>query len=386
LPHLNFYLAGVKSGLSSPLCAYEERTEPFFKEVMMSWPLKFRSDLICGLLKNEGDCIGKLVRAWNTDTPITLCQGYGVGKSVPLRLLAYAVPMLRLARQLPRRTRIEFYWATNGVLRANPNYDLEYRARWQVLDASKHGRKFLKNYVTTFHPDLQMQVNILEDRNPCQRGREATLYLLQEAIAVARESKSIGSFIEQRGGVQALQYMAEHAMYMRDPLMFEGEPLPELVDSRTYPNWVFGENAHLPQGGHLVMIGGQAERIFWKLRQELLRKLPTHELWTSHQFFTGVGDPPTYHPQRAEPYADIADRPYEPDLPTILVQAKTVGSGVLHDWLVLLQDAAGVERFTITSQTMNGASERAVLQEGLSRLHDWLRPNYPGVDDVDSSH
>src|SRR3989338_66404 len=90
---------------------------------MLQRPIKFRSDEIYGLLNNQGDHIGKLMRSLHVATPITLCQGYGVGQSVPLRLLAYAVPVLRLAKQLTPETRVQFYWATKGVIRANPDYD-----------------------------------------------------------------------------------------------------------------------------------------------------------------------------------------------------------------------------------------------------------------------
>ncbi len=324
----------------------------------MRKPIKFRSDLIYGLLKNEGDWIGKLIRSWDATARITLCQGYGVGPSAPLRVLAYAVPVLRLARQLPRHTAIEFYWARRGVLRANPHYDAAEIAR--VGEATKN---LLTAYVGVFYPDLFPRVRILEDIDLGNEAGRAVASLMGEAHAIVRQPSSISSFIESRGGDRALRYMVEHALYMRDPIEFEGGLLPLLVNGMEYPH-----------GAHLVMIGGPSERVFWKLRQQLLERVQTHALWKNHQFFTSVGDPPTYHPQPDEPYADIDKKRYlEHDLSTLLCKAEKVGSGLLRDWLILLQDAAGVERFIIAPNTRGGGAEQEVLQQGFSRLAGWLR-------------
>src|SRR3989344_957647 len=262
--------------------------------------IKFRSDLIYGLLKNDGDTIGNLVRSWTRETPVILCQGYGVGRTMPLRALAYAVPVLRLARQLPPCTKIEFYWAIDP--------------------------------------------------------------LTQEAEISAANIATITSFIANRGGKAALKYMVEHALYMRDPIKLKGGLLPLLVAEMQYP-----------YGGHLVMIGGPSERVFWRLRQQLCEKIGAHALWTSHQLFTPLGDPPTYHPQPNEPFADAINRNLcTRDIATLLHDANEVGSGVLKDWLVLLQDAANVERFTISPNTAKEKCQQDVLQRGLNHLMEWL--------------
>lgn len=318
--------------------------------------IKFRSDAINGLLKNEGDCVGGLFRSLDINAPITLCQGYGVGSSTPLRVLAYAVPVLRLARQLPRHVKIEFYWATQGVLRANSVANPD-----EVVRSGQIARTLLEKYIRAFHPELHNQVRILEDVALYKEAEQAVSFLLPQAERVASEIPAIASFIDNRGGATALQYMVEHALYMRDPIELRGEPLPLIVDGMEYPD------------GHLIMIGGPSEKIFWRMRQQLLQRTSAHDRWKSHQFFTGVGDPPTYHPQQGEPYADVElERSPELDLPMVLAKAETVGSGPLRDWLILLQDAARVERFTITPKTRGGEPEQAILQQGFDALTAWL--------------
>ena len=319
--------------------------------------IKFRSDLIYGLLKNDGDTIGNLVRSWTRETPVILCQGYGVGRTMPLRALAYAVPVLRLARQLPPCTKIEFYWASRGVLRANPHYSPS-----QIMDVAMATQRFLAAYVAAFHPNLQDRIRIYNDLDPDSETFCANDTLTQEAEIIAANIATITSFIANRGGKAALKYMVEHALYMRDPIKLKGGLLPLLVAEMQYP-----------YGGHLVMIGGPSERVFWRLRQQLCEKIGAHALWTSHQLFTPLGDPPTYHPQPNEPFADAINRNLcTRDIATLLHDANEVGSGVLKDWLVLLQDAANVERFTISPNTAKEKCQQDVLQRGLNHLMEWL--------------
>ncbi|MGA1192663.1 MAG: hypothetical protein ACO3XO_10335, partial [Bdellovibrionota bacterium] len=53
-----------------------------------------------------------------------IAQGYGLEDGpLPVRSLAYAIPTLRLLRELPETATGEIYIATEGVLRANPTLD-----------------------------------------------------------------------------------------------------------------------------------------------------------------------------------------------------------------------------------------------------------------------
>lgn len=325
----------------------------------MERKIRFRSDAITGLLKNEGDPVGTLFRSLDVETPITLCQGYGVVATTPLRVLAYAVPVLRLAKQLPSHTVIQFYWATEGVLRANHVSDPA-----MIVQSSVQSRELLAAYVRQFHPDMRTQVMILDDVPLNDEAERAITALMPDAEAIMAETPAIASFVRNRGGTSALRYMVEHSLYMRDPLTVDGKPLPLIVDGMNYP----------PDGGQLIMIGGPSEKIFYRLRSMLLRRRgAVHGGWNSHQLFTSVGDPPTYHPQEYEPYRDIACGAGNLELPDLLASALRAGSGVHRDFLVLLQDAARVERFSITPSTASGSAEQRTLEVGLDALHQLLR-------------
>lgn len=90
--------------------------------------MKFDSSKIAGLFVNEKDVVGNTIRGIEVRERIVVAQGFGVDEEVPLRFLAYVVPVLHLARQLPKSASVEFYFALEGVLRANP-YVEEARVR-----------------------------------------------------------------------------------------------------------------------------------------------------------------------------------------------------------------------------------------------------------------
>ncbi len=339
--------------------------------------LKFRSELIAGLFDNRGDVISKTVRTYPVDNSsrnviLNVVQGYGVAESVPLRVLAYVVPVLRLAGQLPgRSTMIRLYTATGGVLRANPGLD------WtKIFQSSRIIRVLLKQYIVAFHPKLVRQkwtmecgmwLEIADEENVEETPEvsRAVELLMPYAREIMSGDATISQFCRNRGGEQALRYMVEHVLYMRDPIQFsfgefEGRPLP-------------GFFQHGRSSGDVIMVGGPAEKIFYRMRQGLLERIGTHNHWRSHQFFTRIGDPPTYHPQQGEPYANVeTERFLSLDLQALLAKARSAGRGPLRDWIALLQDAACVERFTILPHQI-GTDEMKILQKGYTNLMEWLR-------------
>lgn len=321
--------------------------------------MKFRSDEISGLLQNPGDQVGNLIRSLSPQTPIILCQGYGVDDSVPLRILAYVVPVLRLARQLPKHTTIELYWATKGVLRANPERDAH-----KLEQSGRLARELIASYIESFHSNLYPQVRFLEDADASAHTERAVSGLLPTARLIANDIPSIGSFAEKRGGERALRYMVEHALYMRDPLIVDGGPLPLLVSGMEQP-----------VRKHLIMIGGPSERVFWKLRQELLNRLQAHTDWQSHQFFTKVGETPPYMVRDDEYWGDFRAT-QEPPIVDLLW-------GNLSGWpqvdsRVLLKDASGLDVQAVPWDDKNmGMSRELELaqklwRKGFDNLMRWL--------------
>lgn len=115
------------------------------------------------------DYVGETIERYLTSgRTLEVVQGYGVAYTVPLRLLAYVVPVLHLVRQLPP-TVVHLYTATGGVLRANPHYDAV-----KIVHASALIRLLLKEYIAAFHPDVLTWVKVSD---------EGEVNLTQEIIA-----------------------------------------------------------------------------------------------------------------------------------------------------------------------------------------------------------
>ena len=386
--------------------------------------MKFRSDLISGLFVNNGDGVGRLFRGILPDERIVISQGYGIGlapdveeysgwnrggritlanaeglKGVPLRLPAYAIPGLHLMRQLPKSALLQLYIAGEGWLRANGR-----RVKGQgwyslpegLIMTDRAVQVVLETYHKRFHSGIEVEIDMepqLEYDSALDRVIE---YLCGIGQEVAAADQSIARFVEARGGQPALRYMVEHALYMRDPvdLRLEDEPFRESdmqVHERQLSAMACRGHHPYPLPGrqegrptlidwtgekHLVMIGGPAEKIFWRMRQGLLDRIGRHQDWQSHQLWTPVGNPPTYHLQEGEPtWDDRKDRPGRvEDMLQEVCQAVNPEFGtrenVLRDLLILLADAGGFTQFSVLNEVRN-CMVRGVLpqvDEGIRRV------------------
>lgn len=243
--------------------------------------MKLRSDYITNILNNQGGCIENTIRSIHPSERIVIAQGYGVASQVPRRFLAYAVPVLRLASQLSEMTTVEFYFATHGVFRANGVFYAESLLRM---------RNELSWFVRTYYPQLLSRVRILEDAPLSAETKQVLDVLFISAKRVAENNLQIKQFVLNRGGENAIRYMLEHLLYMRDPIMVEDKPNKKLL----VPEMTTDQN-------HVIMVGGPAEKVFWQFRQAMLNECGSHTQWESHQFFTPIGDPPTYHAYSEEP-------------------------------------------------------------------------------------
>ncbi len=313
--------------------------------------MKFRSDLIANLFLNQGDVIGQLIRSTGSETNITVAQGYGVAERIPLRLLSYLVPTLRIASQLPPQTKIELYVAQHGVMRANPHYDSEKIKASAVMIA-----KLLHEYVQRFHPNLAGRVTVLQDEPLTREALMAIDGMLPSAMEIVALDSTIKAFVEKRGGEAAIRYMTEHVLYMRDPFMYSGQLLPVLVPGMSDPS-----------GGRMIMVGGPAEKVFHRFRQQLASRISAHTHWESSQFFTPVGELPTYHPQPGEPVLGEVQL-NTLTLDTIFDRSTQERSSPLKDWRILLQDVAGVEKF----QNPQSEVDVRILKHGLENLLRWF--------------
>jgi hypothetical protein len=295
--------------------------------------MKFDSNRIVGLFNNEGDLVGKTVRNIRLDQRIVVSQGFGVSEgAIPLRFLAYIVPVLHLLKQLPRTAIAEFYFAVEGVKRANPGYCPK-----AIAYSAKQGAHFLQRYVKLCHPDVANQIRVLRDRATDESDARLTVYLAEQTAGLYDTDSALRNFVDKRGGFPALRYMAEHALYMRDPLNLNGA----------------GNDGQLVQGvstdmDTLIMVGGPAEKIFYRVRQHLCAVIGTHSKWQSHQLWTPIGDPPTYHPQNGEPTMAIRNQSLDSALRQYWATPNHCRGNLIRDFLVFVADAAGRKDFRVS--------------------------------------
>ncbi|MBT3817635.1 MAG: hypothetical protein HOE80_02325 [Candidatus Magasanikbacteria bacterium] len=328
--------------------------------------MRFRSDAIAGLLVNTSDIVGKTIRSIPIDEKVTLSVGCGVKDSgIPLRFLAYIIPALHLLKQLTQQTKLEVYLALEGVLRVNGMDEAKTRA-----NANKMARLVIE-YVKTFHPKVAGQVDVLFDRK-IEFGSKLDQQidgLTTELSRLTSSVEPIQKFVEARNGAQSLRYMAEHTLYMRDPLCC----LLPLEDNLLVPMASTGMV-------HVIMVGGPAEKVFHKARTALMGQLPTHDRWKSNQFFTQIGSPPSYHPQDGESlYGDELPSNVADLFDSILKNVSTnrgVQKGVMRDMLVLLIDSGAGNTFQQVGR-LSGTLRRGgkidteiahLLQDGWNRL------------------
>jgi hypothetical protein len=328
--------------------------------------MKFRGDKVSGLLVNPRDIVGETIRSIPVNEKVIVSVGCGVkDSSVPLRFLAYIIPAIHLLKQLSDKTRLEIYIALEGVLRVNGMDEAKTRA-----NANKMAR-LVHSYVQTYHPTVAEQVDVLFDRPIQSESKLAQLIdgLTTELSRLTSSEESIKKFVEARNGTKSLRYMAEHVLYMRDPLSC----LIPLEDSLLVP-------MASTDMQHVIMVGGPAEKVFYRARTALMGQLPTHEMWKSHQLFTQIGRPPTYYPQKGEPLygdklpSDVAEL-FNSILKNVSVE-RGIQKGVLRDILVLLIDSGARNIFQQVGK-LSGTLRRVgkinietahLLQDGWDRL------------------
>lgn len=333
--------------------------------------MKFEGKKNCGLLSNNGDVAVKIIRSIHHSQKVVLAQGFGVqDKDMPVRILAYIVPVLNILKQMPATATAEFYLAVEGVLRANRELD-----RNKVWNNALITKDLIRSYVANIHPQLIGQIKILLDRSIDENSllNRVIMSLTNQSYEVYRDDQVIRNFADKRGGYHALRYMVEHMFYMRDPIAIDGGNfkdfflVPEMNDSMD----------------HVIMIGWPAEKIFYRFRQKLLSLLDTHSEWYAHQMFTTVGDTPTYHAQKGEPLWQelpaISEDVNEMIYGTYhkVTNEYGINKSIINDLLILLADAAGHVDFSqIANQQKNILKKEIsdetakILQRGWDRIRN----------------
>lgn len=311
--------------------------------------MKFNSTAIAGLFVNDGDHIGHSMRAIRPEQKVIISQGYGMtDKGVPLRALAYLVPVLRLLELLQESVTAEVYFAKSGILRANGSDSAPIDLNFELLE------NLMRMYISRVHPSLGGRVRIICDASP-EPSVDSLINELAESNAdLASDEEPIRRFLEKRGGQNALRYMVEHSIYMRDPIDFGLDPrtvklVPDMLMDMDY----------------VIMVGGPAEKVFHRFRSKLVARSKTHGLWQSLQFFTCIGDIPTYHLKEGE--TAWQDRCLLPTEATSALRALVENipndfgarKDIVRDMVFLLLDAGGTANFNICGVP------KLVLTEGI---------------------
>jgi len=299
--------------------------------------LRFDSSKISGLFLNERDIVGETFRGLALDARVVLATGYGVREGrMPVRVLSYAVPLLRLLPQLPAQMTGELYVALNGVIRANsPSANPSILA-----ENASTAIKLVSAYAQRFHPSVANRVRVLcdaplLDNSELKRWRDdVTAGAVREILAT---DEALRSFVMKRGGERPLTYFVEHAIYMRDPLTAAFRTQNLVPEARSDFDTV-------------IMVGGPAEKLFFRFREALRARLNAPPIWDSKQIFTPIGDPPAYHLQDGEPQlTERAD-----SLPSSAIEMlrevsqrvdQMFARNIMRDLILLCIDASGFDTF-----------------------------------------
>ncbi|MDA1079983.1 MAG: hypothetical protein O2840_04835, partial [bacterium] len=174
-----------------------------------------------------------------------VCTGFGVGMSVPWRAAAYALPAIQEAGR--QEISPEFYFAERFSTEIGNLPPQQAKQNVQVMKLLiSSASELVKN------PNVQW----LEEQDPFEADRFLFMAMMADQLSKIADEQ-IMRFAENRDGDDSLLYMAAHALYMWDPL--DIEPNKFIVERPIIPN-------------KLLMVGGPAEKIFYRARQALMGK------------------------------------------------------------------------------------------------------------------
>ncbi|NBW40820.1 hypothetical protein EBR25_07430 [bacterium] len=297
-----------------------------------------------------------------------IAQGYGLEDGpLPVRTLSYVVPTLRLLKELPDTTSAEIYIATQGVLRANPDFD-----RAAVLQNEANLTSLLSHYIELVHPSLQSRVRILTDKH-LEVNSPTDNFIVevtQDLAQVVASDQSLSRFIQKKGGDNALRYVAEHAVYMRDA-----------IQPRPFEHLLVDEMQR--DVDNVIMIGGPAEKIFYRARKLLVEAKGLNHAAQTAQLITPVGEKrPPYHFEDGEvAISDFQSRIHSTSPEKLLQEISTAvtneygrNHSVVRDLMVLFADAGNFSVLPdkgMVRACLSGALEapyREALERGVSKL------------------
>jgi hypothetical protein len=297
----------------------------------------------------------------NSDSKILFCTGIGVNSrpEIPIRFFAYLLPLVA-AVHVFQEARGQFYIADQAAVRIG--YDPEvvrYNAGMTV--------KAIREFVGTFYPHIAARIYIAcekKSENEFRFVREERQKLTEQLIADLLEVQDpkILRFARKRSQASAvhtsLQYIAEHALFMRDPVT---------TDERLF---LVG-NPDDFQFETLAMVGGPSEKFFYKARKILLKKYSNiHNNFKNIQLFTKIGRIPAYYDRFGEPV--ISETLTEDDVQRFLLH---VHPELFTDYKILIAACADFPRINIRKNNIAQLpkSDLERLQYGFIMLKRFLQ-------------
>lgn len=294
------------------------------------------------------------------EAKILFCTGLGVNAlpEIPVRLFSYLLPLLAAVRTF-QNSRGQFYIADQAALRIG--YDPHV-----VQKNVKVLQKIIRAFINRFYPDITNRISITREKrsDESEDVKEERQALIEQFIhdMLEEQQTSILRFARKRGQdttlKTALQYMVEHALFMRDPVTHD----PRLFLINNPDDFLFET---------IAMIGGPSEKIFYKVRKILIKKhYAPHQRVDHLQLFTHIGRIPPYYSRFDEPILFDGIGAYH-DVEQFLSQ---IHPELLSDYTVLSYSLSQVPTLTlkIKSKSQLLQDKMDTLQHGFMALQKFV--------------
>lgn len=293
-----------------------------------------------------------------TDTTALIATWMWVNSTfgVPVRMLSYLLPIIYATQRL-KSTGAQIYIADGAAIRLGQSSSI-VDENVEIMKSS------IEAFIKEFFPDISPRVTLQEETSFVSdiSAIEARRKLVENMVNILlkKADTAIMRFADNRKNGWSirvpLQYMAEHTLYMRDPVV--DDPAMFIIQK---PLW-FEESP-------MIMIGWPAEEIFYKTRLTILKALGKTE-WDNQQLFTGVG--------RLTPYYSAYDEPLigNKNIPTDIHDFfRSVSPAFEYDYVTLFLSLAWSQDFSLLSRLWKGIQEEdyPMLQLGLDKLLYFLK-------------
>lgn len=275
-----------------------------------------------------------------------------VTPGVPVRILAYLMPLLS-AMQSRENTRGQFYFADRAQMRLGEDPAI-------IEDNVQLVSEYIRQFIKAFYAKTEGDVLISREREDSAERRQ----LVQELVdtLIQENNRAIITFAEKRikeGQTirNPLAYMAEHALFMREPVTDDENLF--LIDNP--PD--FDLDA-------LAMVGGPAEEIFFNVRKIIgASRGDIQKTYDRIQLFGKIGNRPPYFKCFGEPVIESGID--EPDVKTFL---EKVSPELFKDFLYLLTALSDSKDYTIIERRKCfGEKDFASLKSGFDTLQSFIK-------------